>query len=366
MAVHGDEGDDQHGLKVHEVHDMQPGMPSKPPGDALHGVLPLQPSLPQKPPASALQDQPLLFSIVAGSQHSAQSRGIVVLSPADGQNSRQTSDTPVICGQVDLSSKLCGTVGPDAIGKGAAALLKDTKTLDTADPSKPSDTVPGPMTGTHDHAAGEPDVIDLISPGGKQQEEDQIQLGQPEQLSQLPKFQLDQDRPPYSFAADAMLCKAAQAALYCSQLHTGPATLPTDPERRHVDALCPAGALPEEHDRQKANIVAHASARTEATTDTDASCSRRTAADAHTVANTEKLEASSQHVGLEYKQSVSMHSRIKALLSKEEVADSPALGSKQDASHDDRAPILTQVEVIDAQTVDEEAPQVDALRCAST
>ena len=26
--MHGDEGDDQHGLKVHEVHDMQPGLPS--------------------------------------------------------------------------------------------------------------------------------------------------------------------------------------------------------------------------------------------------------------------------------------------------------------------------------------------------
>lgn len=42
-AVHGDEGDDQHGLKVHEVHDMQPGCPShkSSPASRAVGLLPL-------------------------------------------------------------------------------------------------------------------------------------------------------------------------------------------------------------------------------------------------------------------------------------------------------------------------------------
>ncbi|DBA70641.1 TPA: hypothetical protein ACH3X2_012024 [Trebouxia sp. C0005] len=46
-AVHGDEGDDQHGLKVHEVHDMQPGVPISHRVDtasAAVGLLPLIPS----------------------------------------------------------------------------------------------------------------------------------------------------------------------------------------------------------------------------------------------------------------------------------------------------------------------------------
>ncbi len=57
-AVHGDEGDDQHGLKVHEVHDMQPGAPSKQvavnTASGAVGTLPLVVSPPLAVPGDAL------------------------------------------------------------------------------------------------------------------------------------------------------------------------------------------------------------------------------------------------------------------------------------------------------------------------
>ena len=314
VAVHGDEGDDQHGLKVHEVHDMLPGLPCKPAGDALHGALPLQPSLPQQ-------------SVVKAAQH--------------GQ--ARSKETPECSQPQEVQSNLLHHKA-----------LQPQQQDDSAD--------------TSGDAAG---VIDLVSPLRKEErpgDVTQVQLGQPSQLFQPPDCQLGQIKRPIAFALNDQLQGSPQAASNPTQLVAGSTLLPTDVCRIHMDALCPAGtavtvgtagqqcvtmpASPKQQQhqcQQKDELVVKA-------------CTTQPAAVHLTTAHPAAMmgggsDGLSQPTELQYKQSVGMQSRIKALLRKEEALEGHQDLDRDEDADDINVQALTQLEVIDAQTADEEKPQ---------
>lgn len=307
VAVHGDEGDDQHGLKVHEVHDMLPGPPCKPAGNALHGALPLQPS-------------PSRQSVVKAAQ----------------QGYTRSKEIPE-CSQPQEVQ--CNLPHQDAL-----------------QPQQQRDS-PG---GSDIEAA----VIDLVSPLGKEERQGdvtQVQLGQSSQLAQPPDCQLSQFGQPIASASNDQLQESFQGASNTRQLTADSTVLPIDACRTHMDALCPAGTACTAGQHCVTTPASPKQQQQPQQIDVKA-CTTQLAAVPVTTAHPAAMmgggsDGLSQHTELHYKQSVGMQSRIKALLRQEEALEGHQDADRHEDADDTNVQALTQLEVIDAQTADEEKPQ---------
>ena len=114
-AVHGDEGDDQHGIKVHEVHDMQPGLPTHQanPSRGAVGLIPLTVS-----PRQLLPDQALASMLPSQANPSEGTVGLLPLI----LSSRQLLPDQATVGVVSQSETTANRLhAQPCIGQGSAA-----------------------------------------------------------------------------------------------------------------------------------------------------------------------------------------------------------------------------------------------------
>ena len=308
VAVHGDEGDDQHGLKVHEIHDMQPGMPCKPAGDALASTLPLQPL------DTAQQGQSGTLSNPPGEpQNSSEDLQIAVhQQPVRVVQEGQSTHNDVVCSQ--LSPR-----------------LGQTDLLST-------------QTRQQSLAANQYAICSLTSRSEEGEPASQAQLRQPSQPALLAKPATD-----------------AQAAICYSNAEAPSA----ETFRGDMGCLCPAGqqdvndaATHREPQQSGENGIAAVNQTQQGM------LLPRTLSIAGTA---EQPAASSQHDVLQYQQAVGMQNRVKAMLRKSKPPNTQSEhGQEDDAELEAGAQTLTQVEVIVAQTADQEAPQASSHRKLQT
>lgn len=359
-AVHGDQGDDQHGLKVHEVHDMQPGVPISHhvnTASAAVGLLPLIPSPSSKPgdsiPGHDLPEEPGLRSACAAELANA---------------------TDVV--QTDMHRTALKL--PVAVDSAAAV---NTRAAVGQRGSAEADA------GLQQSAAETPSrgVIDLCS----QEERQGLQPQLPEHhTSQLPgddagKALLEcstMDKQPHSQQLELSLDSAEQASPSQAQ------QLELSLESAEQVSLSQAGKadLAELHDLRPAGITLDPAAEhhshigskpggpaQQPTTKTSAmsgNTAQQPPAEAHAQAHAQagqlvqeltcksngQIRSNAQSNGQGEQQPQGMRAHIKTLLRRQEGGE----GTGKEAGGCDAAQALTQAEVIEAQTADQEKPSV--------
>lgn len=328
-AVHGDEGDDQHGLKVHEVHDMQPGLPISHRVDTTSmavGLLPVTLSLRSKLDNSALgQDVPEALGLRSST---------CAAELADAAGVVQTDK---------LGTALKLPVAVDnavAVNTGAAMAAAGQRFKADAELQQSAPEIP-----THG-------MIDLYS-------QEERQALQP----QLPEHHTSQ-----LLAGDA-----GKVPLECSTMDKQPHSQQLEFSRDSAEqvSLSQAGKadLAELHDRRPAGITldppaeyfshmgSKAGGSAQQLTSISSALSGDTAQQPPAVACAEAaqlVQKLASKSGQGQQQPQGMHTHIKALLRRQEGGGEVG----KEAGGCEAAQALTQAEVIEAQTADQEKPSV--------
>ena len=349
-AVHGDEGDDQHGLKVHEVHDMQPGVPISHRVDtasAAVGLLPLIPSSRSKSddsiPGQGVPDESDLQSSTCAAEL-ADAAGVV-----------QTD-------MVDTALKLPVAVDMTlAVNNGAAVGQRGNAEADAGLQHA------APETASHD-------VIDLCS----QEERQGVQPQLPEHhTSQLPggdagtKLQecSTMDKQPHSQQLELSLDQAEQvsptqaqqlglnldSAEQVSLSQAGKADLAELHDLRpagiHMD---PAAEYPSHTGSKPGGCAQQLTSKSSALSgDTAQQPPAGPPAEPHAEA-AQLVQQLTCKLGQGQQPPQGMHAHVKKLLCRQ--AGGGAVGKEADGC--EAAQALTQAEVIEAQTAGQEKPSV--------
>ena len=344
-AVHGDEGDDQHGLKVHEVHDMQPGVPITHHVDTTStavGLLPLVPSPRSKPddsvPGKDVPAEPGLRSSACAAE----------LADAAGVVQTDVLDTALKL-HVAMDSAVAvntrAAVGQRGIAKADAGLQP-------------------PAREARCHG-----VIDLCS----QEERQALQPQQPEHhTSQLPgnagKVLLEcsaMDRQPHSQQLELSLDQAEQVS--SSQAQQLELTLDSaeqvslsqagKTDLAELHDLRPAGSTLDPAAESPSHIGSKAGGSAQQLTSKSSALSGDTAqqppVEVHPVA-AQLVQELAGKSGPGEQQPQGSHAHIKALLRRQEGGGEVG----KEADDCEAAQALTQAEVIEAQTADQEKPSV--------
>ena len=386
-AVHGDEGDDQHGLKVHEVHDMQPGMPS-----GIHH-----------------SGSPIAESSTLGShEHGSHEHGVKMHEGHDVQPGNNNHSGSFVADTSTSSLRHCQPAGaPDtaavALTTRAPELSGNTPRLGAVaevseNMEQPQSTCPAAAATAV--ACDEP-IIDLCSlvksrqhvaePQHDQQDPSQAQQPLNSQacaLTQPASASVSRDAPADDFPELRANCphfgslsqagKASMAALHDLRpagVHDDQPTQPPDAvdhaDAAHQSHCFPAGASADAHlaavavnmhSQQQQQLDAHKHllqepAPNQPTTTTSGNVSTQPlkiehqAEPLHTGTHVlTDTQTGQKHDG---QKPSGLHDRMKGLLRRQEGVE-----VNVGAGADDIAQPLTQAEVIEAQTTDEEKPMV--------
>ena len=341
-AVHGDEGDDQHGLKVHEVHDMQPGLPgtSHPinPASGAVGLLPLSVS------PSGQRPQP--YETVAGQngregRPDVQPHSYALQAAAEAQGLNVCKEAPRL-----------------PVESNSAEPLRTGETT-AADSGQPQDAGAAVDAGLQ-HSADEPTgeaLIDLCSPCGQshvqqlaKQDEDQLPGGDPEQTLQPCRFGVaEQPAQQLELCLDlAEQVSLSQAGkLDLAELHQlRPAGVTQDPSA-HTDQAGHHQSCAEQTAAQPTLLNSQTGTAAEPSSHSGQHQPGVTCLEGSWGAQDPKCS-----LGPGQQQGPGMHARIKALLRRQDGMNANGAGSGETAEP------LTQAEVIEAQTADQEKPLV--------
>lgn len=343
VAVHGDEGDDQHGLNVHAVHDMQPGMPCQlVEGGAASALLPraaLQDLVQQAPPPAK--------SLSRSSQMGMGARECV-LSGA----SRSTDAATAAGAEADAAAALDLTQSTMSISSATHQQHEASDASPALAPAAPpGQTLALPPSIQQQQAQEIPlsaegsAAMDLNSVSGhddREHEGPQVQLRQPSQALKMPTLQPDQhqsSQQPACGHAPTAQTQTSDSASLCPELHG---------EVMH--ALCPAG--PQSQDMGTAK-TGDKQQQTETDQHTAQLASRAQSLAAIPAATSHQ----SQPAELQYEQAVGMHDRIKAMLRHKAPGGGRAGAAEGEEGTCTDAQAMTQVEVIEAQIPEQEKPQ---------
>ena len=326
-AVHGDEGDDQHGLKVHEIYDMQAGDPITHRVDttsAAVGLLPLVPSPRSKPddsvPGQDVPEEPGLCSATCAAELAGAAGVVQTDMPEAALKLPEAVDNAV-------AVKIRAAVGQRGIAKADAGLQQSAA-----------------ETASHG-------VIDLCS----QEERQALQPQLPEHYtSQLPgdagKVLLEcstMDRQPHSQQLELSQDSAEQVSL--SQ--AGKADL------AELHDLRPAGSTLDPAAESPSHTGSKAGGSAQQPTSKSSALSGDTAQQPPVEAHPEAAQLVQQLAGKSgpgEQPPQGMHAHIKALLRRQEGGGE--VGKEADGC--EAAQALTQAEVIEAQTADQQKPSV--------
>ncbi len=378
-AVHGDEGDDQHGLKVHEVHDMQAGLPishrvdtasaavgllpvipspSSKPGDSIPGHdLPEEPGLRSSACAAELADATLTAqtdmlgaalklpvavdsAVAVNIRVAVGQRGIAKADAGLQQSAGETERHGVIdlCSQEErqgLQSQLPEHHTSHLPGDDAGTVLLECSTMDRQPCSQQLEL--------------SLDQAEQASPTQAQQLELSLDSAEQVSLSQAGKADLAElhDLRPAGItldsAAESPSHIGSKAGDPAQQLTSRNSALPGDtaqqlPAEAHAQANAQAYAKP--HDQ------AHAQAHAEA----------GQLVQQLTCKSSGQVRSNAQSNGQGEQQPQGMRAHIKALLRRQEGGGGGEAG--REAGGCEAAQALTQAEVIEAQTADQEKPSV--------
>jgi len=328
-AVHGDEGDDQHGLKVHEVHDMQPGLPISHRVDTTSmavGLLPVTLSLRSKLDNSALgQDVPEALGLRSST---------CAAELADAAGVVQTDK---------LGTALKLPVAVDnavAVNTGAAMAAAGQRFKADAELQQSASEIP-----THG-------MIDLCSQEERQALQPQLPEHHTSQLlagdaGKVPLECSTMDKQPHSQQLEFSLDSAEQVSL--SQ--AGKADLAELHDRR------PAGITLDPPAEYFSHMGSKAGGSAQQLTSISSALSGDTAQQPPAVACAEAaqlVQKLASKSGQGQQQPQGMHTHIKALLRRQEGGGEVG----KEAGGCEAAQALTQAEVIEAQTADQEKPSV--------
>ncbi len=374
-AVHGDEGDDQHGLKVHEVHDMQPGVPISHRVDtasAAVGLLPLMPSPRSKSgdsaPREGLPEEPGLRSstcaaeladataMVQTDMHGTAlklpvavdsavavnirvavgQRGAAKADAGLQQSAAETASHGVIdlCSQEEhqgLQPQLPEHHTSQLPGDDSGTMLLECSTMDR----QPHSQQPQPSL----------DQAEQASPSQAQQLELSLDSAEQVSLSQAGKADLAEvhDLRPAGTTLDP-------AAEYLSHIGSKPGVSAQQPTSRNsVLSGNTAQQLPSEAHAQ-ANAAPHAKAHAEAHAQAGQLVQQLACKSGG------QIRSNAQSNGQGEQQPQGMRAHIKALLRRQEGGGGGEAG--KEAGGCEAAQALTQAEVIEAQTADQEKPSV--------
>ena len=397
-AVHGDEGDDQHGLKVHEVHDMQPGKPNN---AHLSNSLVADTSISGSPQHAArvLEVHDRQLGEPGNINHCG---SLIVDTSISGSHQRQLAGTPdtaagtlgAAAGALDTAARALTTKAPEASGN----TPRSGTAADPVNMEQSTSTYPAAAAAVVAAAAAcdEP-IIDLCIPAKSKQHDTQPQHDQqePPQAQEPPQSQVHSlSRPvPGSVSQDALADHfpelRADCANFVSLSQAGKASLalmhdlrpagerddqPTQPADaiNHKDAAhqphCFSAIAPT--DAHLAAVTVNAdSQQPQQQLDADKQLPQNSAPNQPSSptlgkVSTELCKAEDQAEPLHGDSRVltnaqtgqkpcGLHARMKALLRRQEGNDISA-----GAGDSDKAQPLTQAEVIEAQTTDEEKPLV--------
>ena len=345
-AVHGDEGDDQHGLKVHEVHDMQPGVPISHRVDtasAAVGLLPLILSPRSKPddsvPGQEVPEEPGLRSSTCAAE----------LADATGVAQTDMLDTalklPVaVDNAVTVNTR--AAVGQRGIAKADAGLQQsaaetpshgvidlcsqeERQALQPQLPEHHTSQLPGDDAGTRLLECSATD-----KQPHSQQCELSLDLAEQVSPSQAQQLELSLDS-----AEQVSLSQAGKADL--AELHDlRPAGITLDPAAEYPSHI---GSKPGGSAQQP----------TSKNTALPGDTAQQPPAEAHAEAG-QLVQQLTCKSGLGEQQPRGMRAHIKALLRRQEGGGE--VGKEADGC--EAAQALTQAEVIEAQTADQEKPSV--------
>ena len=346
-AVHGDEGDDQHGLKVHEVHDMQPGLPISHRVDTTSmavGLLPVTLSLRSKLDNSALgQDVPEALGLRSST---------CAAELADAAGVVQTDK---------LGTALKLPVAVDnavAVNTGAAMAAAGQRFKADAELQQSASEIP-----THG-------MIDLYSQEERQALQPQLPEHHTSQLlagdaGKVPVECSTMDKQPHSQQLELSLDSVEQVSPSQAQ------QLELSLNSAEQVSLSQAGKadLAELHDRRPAGITldppaeyfshmgSKAGGSAQQLTSISSALSGDTAQQPPAVACAEAaqlVQKLASKSGQGQQQPQGMHTYIKALLRRQEGGGEVG----KETGGCEAAQALTQAEVIEAQTADQEKPSV--------
>lgn len=330
-AVHGDEGDDQHGLKVHEVHDMQPGLPISHRVDTTSmavGLLPVTLSLRSKLDNSALgQDVPEALGLRS-------STCAAELADAAGVVQTDKLGTALKL-PVAVDKAVAVNTGAAMAAAGQRANAKADAELQQSAPEIP----------THG-------MIDLCSQEERQALQPQLPEHHTSQLlagdaGKVPLECSTMDKQPHSQQLEFSLDSAEQVSL--SQ--AGKADLAELHDRR------PAGITLDPPAEYFSHMGSKAGGSAQQLTSISSALSGDTAQQPPAVACAEAaqlVQKLASKSGQGQQQPQGMHTHIKALLRRQEGGGEVG----KEAGGCEAAQALTQAEVIEAQTADQEKPSV--------
>ena len=378
-AVHGDEGDDQHGLKVHEVHDMQPGAPISHLVDtasAAVGLLPLIPSPRSKPGDSALgQGMPEELGLRSSTcaAELANATGLVQI------NTLGTAVKLPVAMDTAVAVNPRAAVGQRGIAKADAGLQQSAAetashgVIDLCSQEERQGVQPQLSEHHTSQLPGDDAGAKLLecSTMDRQAHSQQLELSldSAEQASpsQAHELQLGVDS-----AEQVSLSQAGKADL--ADLHDlRPAGITLDPTAEYPTHIGSKAGDPAQQPTSKSSALsgkiaqqlpaeAHAQAHAEA----HAQAHPEGHAEAHAQAHPEAAQLM-QHLtcksGQGEQPTQGMRAHIKALLRRQEGGGGGEVG--KEAGGCEAAQALTQAEVIEAQTADQEKPSVSLQHAAN-
>ena len=352
-AVHGDEGDDQHGLKVHEVHDMQPGLPhtSHPinPASGAVGLLPLS--------VSPSRQRPQPYETVAGQDGR---KGPPDVQPHSHAHQAAAAAQGLVgvdmCKEVSRLPVESNSAEPLVSGEATAAdsgLPQDARAVDDAALQHPPD-----------ESIGEA-LIDLCSPSGQshvqrlaKQNEDQLPGGDPKQTLQACRFggaELPAQQLELCLDSTEQVSLSQAGKLDLAELHqlrpagvTQDSSADTDQAGHHQSCAGQDAAQPTLLNSQT-GAAAEPSSRSPCLSSHSGQCQSGVIC----LEGAQGAQEPKCSLGAGLQQGPGMHARIKALLRRRD-----GTNANSAAGIGETAEALTQAEVIEAQTADQEKPLV--------